>query len=130
MSTADDLWKPQELLLQDESELGVELVFYMNQKNVYNCALLRKNYWGFYETIHYSGSLGIHQNDTYLYSSFSLGQNRYGIYWGILTDEEVEKVYLDKKECQIRTTPYTGFRIFWLLENYKPDDVDRVLTKV
>ena len=130
MSTADDLWKPQELLLQDESELGVDLVFYVNQENVYNCALLRKNYWGFYETIRYSGSLGIHQDDTYLYSGFSLGQNRYGIYWGILTDEEVEKVYLDKKECQIRTTPYTGFRIFWLLESYESNDVDPVLTKV
>lgn len=130
MSTAYDPWKPQELLLQDESEVGIDLVFYRNQGNVYNCALLRKNFWGGYETIRYSGSLGIYQDDTYLYTGFSLGQNRYGIYWGILTDEEVTTVYLDKKECQIRTTPYTEFRIFWLLESCEPDDVDPVLTKV
>ena len=31
MSTAYDPWKPQELLLQDESEVGIDLVFYRNQ---------------------------------------------------------------------------------------------------
>ena len=122
-------YEPEEILTHDNSEAGYEIVFYKFYLNEYRCAFLQKNILGIYEIIRFCGGKLI-SDDTYRYSGFSYNYARYGIYWGLLTDDTVTKVYIDGKECQIRATPQEGLRIFWIIENGSTDIVNHEFVKV
>ena len=100
----------------------VSIITRISMKNI-------SNILGIYETIRFSGRELI-SDDTYRYSGFSYNYAWYGIYWGLLTDDTVTKVYIDGKECQIRATPQEGLRIFWMIENGAMDDADPAFVKV
>lgn len=103
---------PTELLYQETPDAGLSLVFYIDQSGLYRCAMIEDSLLG-HRTVGISGSLGIHNSDTYLYSSFANDRAYSNICWGILTDGDVTEVFLDNELCNIADTAY-GFRIFWL----------------
>ena len=110
----NDVTAPSELLYQETLETGLSVIFYIDQKGIYECAIIRDTLLG-YKTIGVSGSLGVHNNGTYLYSSFSGIQTSHNICWGILTDNDITEVFLDNAPCNIADTSY-NFRIFWLMD--------------
>ena len=112
-SNNDNVAAPTELLHQETLDTDISIVFYIDQRGLYNCAVMDKALFG-YRTVGISGSLGIYNSETYLYSSFADGQTKQNICWGVLTDNDVTEVFLDDEPCNIADTAY-GFRIFWLM---------------
>ncbi len=119
-SNRDNLITPSELLYQETLDTDLSIVFFIDQRGLYNCAVMDKALFG-YRTVGISGSLGIYNSETYLYSAFADGQTKQNICWGVLTDNDVTEVFLDDEPCNIADTAYS-FRIFWLmgLENETP----------
>ncbi len=109
---------PSKLLYQDTSEEGISVVFYVNQNGTYDAALLKKNFIG-YKLIRCSGHIGI-GGVSYLTSAAvdTDSQLRYEISWGILTDNEAEKVFLGENECNLVYTA-ENFRVFWRIDIQK-----------
>lgn len=110
----DNINTPSELLYQETLDTGFTVIFYIDQRGLYNCAVVNETLFS-YRTIDVSGSLGIYNDKTYLYSSFADGQNKHNICWGILNDESVTSVFLDNEPCNIAGTTY-NFRVFWLMD--------------
>lgn len=119
-SNNNDVIAPAELLYQKTLDSGFSIVFYIDQSGLYRCAMIEDVLLG-HRTVGISGSLGIYNSDTYLYSSFASGQTNQNICWGVLTNNDVTEVFLDNESCNIADTAY-GFRIFWLtgLKNDTP----------
>lgn len=104
---------PSELLYQETLDTGLSIVFYIDQRGRYECAIIEDVLLG-YRTVGVSGSLSINNIGTYLYSSFADGQVKHNICWGILTDNTVTEIFLDNEPCNIADTAYS-FRVFWLI---------------
>ena len=102
---------PSELLYQETLDTGLDIVFYTDQRGLFNCGMTEQTFFG-YKTVGISGSLGIY-DDTYIYSAFADDQTIHNICWGVLTDNDVTEVLLDDEPCNIADTPY-NFRVFWL----------------
>lgn len=119
-SNRDNLITPSELLCQETLDTGFDVVFYIDRRGLYNCAVIKKELFN-YRTVGVSGSLGIDDTGQYLYSSFADGRTKQNICWGVLTDNDVTTVFLDDEPCNIADTTYS-FRIFWLmgLDNENP----------
>lgn len=118
---------PSKLLCQDISEEGISVVFYVNQNGTYDAAMLKKGFTG-YKLIRCSGHIGKASTGEsgYYQTSSSVdadSQLRYEISWGMLTDNEAEKVFLDEDECSLAYTT-ENFRIFWRTdtEKYTPSN--------
>ena len=111
----DDVTAPTELLYQETSDTGLSVVFYIDNRGRYECAMIQDALLG-YKTVGISGSLGVDNTDTYLYSAFVDGSEKHNICWGILTDDNVTEVLLDNEPCAVADTPYAGFRVYWLTD--------------
>lgn len=115
---ADDRIAPSELLYQETLDDGISVVFYISTRGKYECALMGRTVYG-YKILGYSGSLDMDDAGTYLYSSFTDGQQKTDICWGILVDESMQEVFLDNEPCSIVDTAYRDFRIFWLIGSWE-----------
>lgn len=113
-SEGGDFLAPSELLYQETLDTGFDIVLYADQRGLYNFGVTEKAFLG-YKKVGISGSLGIYNDDTYLYSAFYDGKTLHNVCWGILTDDSVTEVFLDNVPCNIADTPY-NFRIFWLMD--------------
>lgn len=113
-SNNDEVTAPSELLYQETMDTGISIVFYINQRGKYDCAIMEDAFIG-YNTVGYSGSLDINDADTYLYGSFANNQKKQDICWGILVDDSITEVFLDNEPCAIVDVAYRDFRIFWLI---------------
>lgn len=122
LSPYEYLWKtesedriaPSELLYQETLNTGVSLVFYISQRGKYECVLMSKTIYG-YKILGHSGSLDTDNAGINLYGSFTNGDEKTDICWGILVDESIQKVFLDGEPCSIVDTAYKGLRIFWMV---------------
>ncbi len=112
-SNSDNLISPSEMLYQETLDTGFDVVFYIDRRGLFNCAVIKKNFFN-YRTLEISGSLDITNAGTYIYSSFDDGQTRQNICWGVITDNDVTEVFLDNEPCNIADVS-NNFRIFWLM---------------
>lgn len=125
-SSASAATLPAELLYQEELDTGLSVVFFINHRGKYECAIMKKRFPAGYKVIGHSGTLDIENADTYLYSSFVYNKETYDICWGILIDDNVTEVFLDNTPCHIADTAYERFRIYWLMGLW--EDVPRLTT--
>lgn len=109
---------PSELLIQEKiSETDMNLVFFVNQKGDYACAIVKKTLFS-YKILGYSSSLSIDNSDTFLYGALKDGDKYVEVCWGILNDPSVYSVELDEDSCFISKTNYPNLRIFWLIDHW------------
>lgn len=116
-SNNDEVTAPSELLYQETLDIGFSVVFYIDQRGRYECAIIKDDFLS-YKTVDISGSLSVNNTNTYLYNSFFNGKNKFDICWGVLVDNNVTEVLLDNEPCNIVNTAY-GFRMFWLVGEWE-----------
>ena len=110
--------EPSELLYQETLDTGFDIVFYTDQRGLYNLGVTKKAFLG-YKKVDISGSFSIYNDNTYLYSAFhDKTLTFHNVVWGILTDDDVTEVLLDDKQCNIVDVTDNGhsFRVFWLMD--------------
>lgn len=116
---ADATVSPAELLIQERiGETDKHIVFFINQKGDYSCAILKETLIS-YKIVGYSGSLSNKNDDTYLYAKLKDGDDFVEVCWGILNDASISSVVLDEDSCFISKTDYPNLRIFWLIDHWE-----------
>ena len=109
---------PSELLTQEKiSGTDKHIVFFVNQKGDYSCAIVKETLIS-YKIVGYSSSLSNKCGDTYLYAKLKDGDEFVELCWGILDDSSISGVVLDEDSCFISKTDHSNLRIFWLIDHW------------
>lgn len=107
-----------ELLYQEEIGNNKYTVFYVNENGSVSCAIIKKAYFT-YTILNISSEIFIASETEpveFHFSAYNKGKN--WIYWGIIRDDDIRQVLIDKKEANIVDTAYS-FRISYIMGTEK-----------